>query len=155
VSQVIKLNQLSTEQLAAVVKQLLEGFYWLPGLQANTRYARLHDDHDGECDGWLSVTIGEDGDAWVDPINATGGGLRFRMPLHGGGASPRVRTALMILAEAIRLDNEENPLQAKCSAVTVPNNNARWVCPACHTVNAIDAQTCEGCKKQKPEGKPA
>jgi hypothetical protein len=31
------------------------------------------------------------------------------MPLIGGGQSPRVRNALLILAEAIRLDNIDAP----------------------------------------------
>lgn len=89
---------------SAQIRQLLEAYFWPANLQPNTRYVRLHDDHDGKFEGHLSVVIGEDGDAWVaadgpDP-------LRFRMPSTGGGRSPHTRTALLILAEAIRLDNE-------------------------------------------------
>lgn len=143
------------EDIAKQIRTLLESFYWLPGLKPNTRYARLHDDHDGQRNGYLAVVIGEDGDAWVDPVESEGNGLRFRMPLHGGGSSPRVRAALVILAEAIRLDNEENPLQAAAARLPNPNDAVRWICPACNTVNAIDAPKCEACNKPKPEGKPA
>ena len=53
----------------------------------------------------------KDGDAWIgiDVRNF----LRFRMPLCGGGQSPRTRNALLILAEAIRLDNEESNTEVK------------------------------------------
>lgn len=88
------------------LRQMLESYFWPPALRPNVRYQRLHDDHDGTQEGWLSITIGEDGDAWV---GADGMELRFRMPMTGGGASPRTRTALVILAEAIRLDNEQRP----------------------------------------------
>jgi hypothetical protein len=52
------------------------------------------------------VVIGPDGDCWV----TAGGGqtLRFRT-WAGGGHSLRVRQALMVLAEAIRRDNEDRP----------------------------------------------
>lgn len=90
----------------AAARELLQSYFWLKTLKPNTRYVRLQDDHDGEYRGTLSVTIGEDGDAWVslDEANA-----RFRMPGFGGGASQYTRTALVILAEAIRRDNAEHP----------------------------------------------
>jgi len=91
------------------VHELLNTYWWLPELEAGTRYARTHDDCDGDRSQKLSVVIGEDGDAWV-AADAPDRTLRFRMPIIGGGASPRVRNALVILAEAIRLDNEEHPL---------------------------------------------
>lgn len=97
------------ESIPGQVRKLLESYFWLPTLQPNTAYTRRHDDHDGTFQGTLSVIIGEDGDAWVNPVNAEGDGLRFRMPLHGGGESQYTRTALVILAEAIRLDNETRP----------------------------------------------
>ena len=70
-------------------------------------YRRLHDDHDGTFKGWLTVMFGVDGDAYI----ATEGGelIRFRTPVGGGGASPRTYSALKVLAEAIRLDNEALP----------------------------------------------
>jgi hypothetical protein len=90
----------------ASVRELLQSHFWLKSLKANTRYVRLQDDHDGEFRGHLSVTIGEDGDAWVSLDEAD---ARFRMPGFGGGASQYTRTALVILAEAIRRDNAEHP----------------------------------------------
>lgn len=57
----------------------------------------------------MSVCIDRQGDAWITVQSRPFVGCRFRMPLVGGGQSPRVRTALVILAEAIRLDNEEHP----------------------------------------------
>lgn len=93
----------------AKVRELLEGYFWLSTLEAGTRYVRLHDDHDGTREGHLSVLIGNDGDAWVS-IDGANGDLRFRMPMTGGGCSQYTRTALVILSEAIRLDNERRPL---------------------------------------------
>lgn len=91
----------------AAVSQLLQSYFWLKTLKPNTRYARLQDDHDGKHEGWLSVTIGEDGDAWVSLDDDA----RFRMPCTGGGRSQYTRAALVILAEAIRRDNAESPLR--------------------------------------------
>jgi hypothetical protein len=88
------------------IRQLLESYFWPTNLEPNTRYVRLHDDHDGKFEGHLSIVIGEDGDAWVAADGPEP--LRFRMPSTGGGRSPYTRTALVILAEAIRLDNEVN-----------------------------------------------
>lgn len=99
---------------SAQIRQLLEAYFWPTHLQPNRRYVRLHDDHAGTFEGRLSIVIGEDGDAWV----ATDGPepLRFRMPTTGGGRSPYTRTALVILAEAIRLDDEANDQRNKSSA---------------------------------------
>ena len=92
------------------IRALLESYFWPSSLRANMLYMRIHDDHDGTYRGHIGVMIGDDGDAWVNPVNAEGNGLRFRMPIHGGGASEYTRTALVILAEAIRLDNERAPI---------------------------------------------
>ena len=63
------------------------------------------DDTDGEEDyGLLHVIFGLDGDAHIS-IKA-GERCRFRT-YFGGGKHPEVRRALMILAEAIRLENSE------------------------------------------------
>lgn len=84
---------------------------WPEGLVARERYSRLHDDHDGTYDGSLVVVIGEDGDAWVDvqgkrPMET----LRYRT-YQGGGRSLRVRNALLMLAYAIKKDEEERPIE--------------------------------------------
>lgn len=90
---------------------LLEGHYPPPaGLRANPSrvYERRHDDTDGERgqDQYLTVMFSVDGDAWL--TQGFGQSLRFRKG-EGGGQSVRVQRALMVLAEAIRRDNEEWP----------------------------------------------
>jgi hypothetical protein len=86
---------------------LLNGAYWPKTLEAMTAYSRRHDDTDGlrTVDQYLSVTIGIDGDPWVH-VGATS--LRFRT-YCGGGKSLNTRNALLLLAEAIRRDNEISP----------------------------------------------
>ena len=97
------------------VGRILEPDYWLQTLATRVGYTRRHDDTDGKRDHEqdLTVCIGPDGDCWL----TAGGGqpLRFRT-YAGGGQSLRTRQALMVLAEAIRLDNEERPQQAAGSA---------------------------------------
>lgn len=99
------------EDPTGVIRLLLESYFWPDSLSTLCNYARFEDD---SPNGLLSVAFTDDGDGWVgviakpDPneIHAT---FRFRMQLSGGGQSPRTRAALLILAEAIRLDNENNP----------------------------------------------
>lgn len=97
---------------AKAVAKLLRSNFWLPTLRPNTQYARLQDDHDGKRWGILSVMFGDDSDAWVsidmNGVELVDRTIRFRVPYIGGGKSPRTRVALHILAEAIRLDNEES-----------------------------------------------
>jgi hypothetical protein len=97
----------SQERLVKDVRRVLEHPFWIPELVNNEVYSRLHDDHDGEFTGRVSVVFSPDSDAWIfiDKID----GLRFRT-YSGGGASLRVRNALIILALAIKLDNEEHPI---------------------------------------------
>ena len=89
------------------IKRLLENPTWPEGLEARTMYERQHDDTDGKDEGYLRVVIADDGDAWVS-MDVAHHGLRYRT-YQGGGSSLRVRAALLILAQAIRLDNEERP----------------------------------------------
>ena len=105
-----KLQQYCKDHPDEVAKVLLESHFWHEGLEPNTTYARFDDD---TYSGHISVAFSQDGDGWLevlsekdpeDPLSH-----RFRMPLHGGGQSGRVRTALLILALAIKLDNEERP----------------------------------------------
>lgn len=91
----------SPEQLRA----FLERPMWPEGIEARKHYSRREDDGDAE----LQLVFSEDGDAWISFVGACAGhGLRFRT-LQGGGSSLRTRAALLLLAEAIRLDNEERP----------------------------------------------
>jgi hypothetical protein len=88
-------------------RRVLEHPFWIPGLETDKVYARLHDDHDGTFQGEIRVAISQDADTWVETDGKSF--LRFREPICGGGMSPRVRNALMILAYAIKLDNEKKP----------------------------------------------
>lgn len=82
---------------------LLEHPHPMPATwQGQTVFRRLQDDTDGETGQahQLTVALAPDGDWWlaVGPAH-----LRFRSDM-GGGASPRVHAALMVLAEAMRRD---------------------------------------------------
>ena len=92
------------------IKELLEEYFFPRTLKAGTPYFRTHDDCDGDMNEGIGVEIDRYGDAWVSVKNRPMHSCRFRMPMIGGGASPRVRNALVILAEAIRLDNEDHKM---------------------------------------------
>jgi hypothetical protein len=102
-------REISQERLEKDVKRVLENPFWIQGLSYKTAYSRIHDDHDGTFDGEIGVYFTQDSDAWVEIAKKDGGALRFREGIIGGGSSPRVRNALMILAYAIKLDNEKHP----------------------------------------------
>ncbi len=94
-----------------VLRELLEHPFWPKEVEAGTAYTRVEDDTASV----LAVVFSSaDSDAWVEVIShldPTEGGtaLRFRMPLFGGGESPRTRQALLFLARAMQLDRAENP----------------------------------------------
>lgn len=100
----------STERLLKDFKRVLENPFWIPTLHTDELYIRTHDDHDGTFNGKITMSFDKMGDAWLicDPPSAFNRCLRFRT-FGGGGNSLRVRQALMLLAEAIRLDNLERP----------------------------------------------
>lgn len=109
--------------VSRALNTLLEGHYWPASLQVQRAYTRRQDDTDGKTSAEqdLTVAFGPDGDAWLDAGLLS---LRFRSGA-GGGMSPRTRAALMVLAEAIRRDNEDRPqrpgqLKADDPALTVP-----------------------------------
>lgn len=95
------------------IDKLLEMPFWLSTLETGEQYQRYEDDTPL---GYLAVLFGGDGDGYItvfheqDP-NDRHMSMRFRMPMIGGGQSPRVRNALLILARAIQLDNEDKPQQ--------------------------------------------
>lgn len=97
------------------VQRALMPNYWLPSVEANTTHTRRQDDTDGKRDHAqdLTVSIGPDGDCWLQA--GAGNLLRFRT-WAGGGGSLRTRQALMLLAEAIRLDNEDRPQDRRAAA---------------------------------------
>jgi len=99
------------EDSLAVIRVLLESWFWPKSLGTMEPYERFEDDSPR---GQISVLFTQDGDGWIQVIskpdpNEMNSMFRFRMPMIGGGESPRTRVALLILAEAIRLDNEKNP----------------------------------------------
>ena len=103
----------SQERLVKDVRRVLEHPFCIPDLTGEKPYIRLHDDHDGTYQGRIIVSISRDSDVWIkiDPSHDLSS-LRFRS-YSGGGKSQRVRSALLILALAIKLDNEEHPQNLK------------------------------------------
>ncbi len=101
------MSEILPERLNKDALRVLKHPFWANGLETDEAYIRVHDDHDGEFTGQLCVTFDRVGDAWLSIDNHPP--IRFRMPIVGGGMSPRTRNALMILALAIKLDNEEHP----------------------------------------------
>ncbi len=104
-----RIKPVTQESMTKAMDHLLEGAYWPQTLRPCTAYVRLQDDTDGEVgpDQELKLVFGPDGDAWV-VLPQSLMSLRFRT-WSGGGHSLRVRNALLVLAEAIRRDNEEYP----------------------------------------------
>ena len=101
------------------LEKLLDDLVWPEGIDVRSYYSRLHDDHDGTMEGYLEVGFNPMvGDVWVKAIGAHFGSLRFR-DYFGGGQSLRVRNALLILAFAIKLDNESRP-QFKDNQLRLP-----------------------------------
>ena len=99
---------MSEKPIEKQIKALLEDNYWLTTLNTKEAYFRTQDDCDGDMTQGIEVAFSPDGDAWVRTTQGAMGTCRFRMAV-GGGQSLRVRNALLILAEAIRLDNKERP----------------------------------------------
>jgi hypothetical protein len=95
---------------AAKIKKLVESPGWIATLAVMTPYTRTHDDHDGTCEGKLCVMFDRMGDAYVSiESDEASPPLRFRTGFSGGGNSERTRMALVILAEAMRLDELDRP----------------------------------------------
>jgi hypothetical protein len=113
-------NTLSNK-VQAMVKKVLETPFLPDEIVAEKCYFRTHDDCDGNKHEGVSVTITPDGDAWVETRCKSFSSCRYRMPMLGGGNSPRVRNALLLLAVAIKLDNDASKeseviygIQEKC-----------------------------------------
>lgn len=106
----IDLTDLTPEELESHVKCLLDNLPWLSSLKPEIDYEREHDDTDGSIGENLSIVFGCNGDVAIRATKENLTALRFRT-FNGGGHSLRVINALMILALAIQLDNEEFPQQ--------------------------------------------
>ncbi len=96
----------SNDVALRMVHKLLESHFWLPTLTINARYERNHDTREGN-DGNVMVMITPRTEVWVRTWSDLPGGLVNFRPKAEDGHSPRVRSALLVLAEAIRLDNED------------------------------------------------
>jgi len=97
------------DNIDKAIDTLLENDWWPSNIKPTEVYERYQDDTDGETssDHILSLMFTRDGDAWL-MLPSARHSLRFRT-YAGGGDSLRVRNALLLLAEAIRRDNEERP----------------------------------------------
>lgn len=93
---------------ASTLNKILKYPFWPDTLIPDFVYSRVHDDHDGEFSGILNVQIDRQGDVWISTDQHFFPPMRFRT-YGGGGMSQRTRNALLILAEAIRMDNEDHP----------------------------------------------
>jgi len=104
------IKKLCREHWDEIAEVLLETPHWPAGIEVDERYTRFDDD---TRKGHIALLISNDGDAWLDLLSQLDEedpySHRFRMPMIGGGQSPRVRQALLILALAIKKDNEEHP----------------------------------------------
>lgn len=100
---------MSENVLNTAMNNLLERDFWPKSLAPDKVYTRLQDDRDGHTgeEHQLRVYIACDGDLHVF-LPYSFESLRFRNYI-GGGKSLRVRNALLVLAEAIRRDNEARP----------------------------------------------
>ena len=90
------------------INKILSDPIWPPNLKTGLTYSTTHDDNEGDSlSGFLSVWFTCDGDAWIKTESKNRSSLRFRMPLCGGGHYPKIRNALLLLAEAIRQEGLE------------------------------------------------
>ena len=86
------------------VRELLEADWCPSELETNTPYFRTQDDCDGDRASGINIFVSCDGDV---SVHTAKGPCRYRTPITGGGLSRRTRNALLILALAIKWDNEE------------------------------------------------
>ena len=97
--------------LDLVVDALLKRALWPKDIQTKMRYTRMGDDNRS----LLAVAFSPDGDGHADCMckpdpNPSEAGYMPRFRTHiGGGTSPHTRTALLILARAIMLDELVHP----------------------------------------------
>jgi hypothetical protein len=108
----IQVNQDGGVNKKKHVDKILDALDWqLAWSEIPTMYRQTRIEDDSQF-GILEVIASNDGDVWVETIpdkNEFRRSLRFREPISGGGQSARVRKALMVLAMAIKADNEESP----------------------------------------------
>jgi hypothetical protein len=94
------------DDINGMARKVLEIPFWPDGLPTDEDYFRQHDDHDGDITQGIRVLLTEFGDVGI----STGREMRRFRPFGGGGQSMRVRNAILLLALAIKLDNEDHPM---------------------------------------------
>ena len=102
-----------TKDIQRMARKVLETPFCPDGVSFSSNHFRTQDDCDGDYSSGVNVIVGPDGDAWIGATCELGEMCRYRIPVIGGGRSPRVRNALLLLALAIDLDNEEDPVCRK------------------------------------------
>lgn len=91
------------DQRFEAIREQLDNISWPEGIDTMTPYRVPTDDSDGKANApALIVTFSEDGDAWVE----TTGIVRIRT-YFGGGRWHLIRAALLVLAWAIKTEQEE------------------------------------------------
>ena len=88
------------------IKEILENPFWINGLESNVLY-QTEDDDSPPNEAWLQIVFSNDGDAWVHKLADCPMKSIRKRTYAGGGKDLRTRQALMILAFAIKLDNDE------------------------------------------------
>lgn len=103
-------DELGGDEASEMIRTLLESSYNISELETPGIHVRRHDDWDGEegLSEKLFINLMTNGDVEVYAKGSNTMFLRFRCD-GGGGGSLRTHRALKILAEAIRLDNEDRP----------------------------------------------
>ena len=89
------------------IHKILNTPFWLDSLDTLKYYSISHDENDGDTFQKIHLLITPDGDIRLR-VSGSREFFRFRFPGQGGGNYPKVRNALLILAEAIRLESEGN-----------------------------------------------
>ncbi len=95
-----------TEGKAEEIKKILETPFWIDGIKSRTLY-QTEDDDSPPNESFLQVIFSDDGDAWVTKITDPSFKSIRKRTYQGGGKDLRTRNALMILAYAMKLDEEE------------------------------------------------
>lgn len=102
-------RKLLEQDSSAVIETILSDAFWPRALEPGMRYRRVSDDTSGD----ITVIFSRDADGWIEVLSR----LDPKEPLlthrfrsyFGGGESEHVRNTLLIIATAIKLDNESRP----------------------------------------------
>lgn len=85
------------------IKRFLDDLYWPETLSASTE-----DDDSEPGKTKMMVQISNDGDAWVNILSDPSFKHIRKRTFSGGGKDKFTRLALIVLAEAMRIDSENN-----------------------------------------------